>query len=78
MKKTLAAVAAGFFIVAAGPALAGGHCGSFIQSVEGNGDHKTVAQSDQVTTSSIQTATTQTATTQTAGTETAGTETATQ
>ena len=66
MTKTLAAVAAGLFIVAAGPAVAGGGCGNFIQSVEGNGEQMTVAQSDQVTPSTAQTATTQTASTETA------------
>ncbi len=56
MKKTLAAVAAGLLIVAAAPAFAEGNCGSFTQSVERSGDHKTVAQSDRVTTSTTQTA----------------------
>ncbi len=59
MKKTLAAVAAGLLIVAAAPAFAGGDCDSFTQSVERSGDHKTVAQSDQVTTSTTQTASTE-------------------
>ena len=59
MKKTWAAVAAGLLIVAAVPAFAGSDCGSFTQSVERSGDHMTVAQSDQVTTSTTQTASTE-------------------
>ncbi len=62
MRKTLAAVAAGLLIVAAAPAFAGGNCGSFTQSVERSGDHKSVAQSDQVTPSTTQTASAETAT----------------
>ncbi len=59
MKKTWAAVAAGLLIVAAAPAFAGSDCGSFTQSVERSGDHMTVTQSDQVTTSTTQTASTE-------------------
>ena len=61
MKTTLAAVAAGLLIVAAAPAFAGGNCGSYTQSVERSGDHRSVSQSDQATPTTTQTASTETA-----------------
>jgi hypothetical protein len=68
MKKTLAALAAaGFVAMMAGPAWAGGGCGSWgTQSVGTDGDHRTVAEGEQsiptTTKTETQTASTEAAT----------------